>query len=524
MKTNKLLAAGALALSMAMTPVASLLNAMPIAAAEIQYPDSPTTANHTYEIYQIFTGTLDNGMLTNVKWGQNGKGTKGHLVPDATVKSVTDTKESAESARLTAILNVTNLNSAPIAKIDNKAETADIPNSYPAEPGYYLIKDVDNSLEGTEDNPIKNDAYTYYIVKVVGDEDIKITPKSVIPTVDKQVQDEVADKDVKSTDSEGWGETADHDINETFKFKLVADNFLYSEIDRYTSDYKVVLHDTWSAGVDYAGNPVVTVNGETAPANSYTIEQSGKTLTVTFNNIKDLPRTEGTTGYQIVVTYDAKLNSQAYVNTATGSTSNKNEVYLEYSNNPNSTGTGTTEKDEVYVATFQLNNLKVGADETTPLAGAGFKLTKVVSENGNNVTKVATFDENNKVTGWVTATMDSSNKPTNGTEIMSSSADDNKGRFDMIGLDTGTYKLVETTVPAGYTAAQDVEVTISATHEENNFVLTSESTATHKVINKQSVNLPETGGMGTTMIYGVGAVMVAGAAVFYVTNKRTRKD
>ena len=52
---------------------------------------------------------------------------------------------------------------------------------------------------------------------------------------------------------------------------------------------------------------------------------------------------------------------------------------------------------------------------------------------------------------------------------------------------------------------------------------TGSSTST-TVVNKQTGALPETGGMGTTMIYGVGAVMVAGAAVFYVTNKRTRKD
>ncbi len=44
------------------------------------------------------------------------------------------------------------------------------------------------------------------------------------------------------------------------------------------------------------------------------------------------------------------------------------------------------------------------------------------------------------------------------------------------------------------------------------------------IVNTKGPQLPETGGMGTTMIYGVGAVMVAGAAVFYVTNKRTRKD
>lgn len=63
MKTNKLIAAGAMALSMAMTPVASLINAMPVAAEEVTPATTGTISvqqgdTHTYSVYQIFTGDL----------------------------------------------------------------------------------------------------------------------------------------------------------------------------------------------------------------------------------------------------------------------------------------------------------------------------------------------------------------------------------------------------------------------------------------------------------------------------------
>ncbi len=56
-------------------------------------------------------------------------------------------------------------------------------------------------------------------MKVV--ENVTATPKGTKPTVDKQVQDEKADAEAGS-DAEGWGESADHAINESFKFKLIA--------------------------------------------------------------------------------------------------------------------------------------------------------------------------------------------------------------------------------------------------------------------------------------------------------------
>ena len=156
-------------------------------------------------------------------------------------------------------------------------------------------------------------------------------------------------------------------------------------------------------------------------------------------------------------------------------------------------------------------------------------MTKTVDEK----LYVATFDttqDKNVFTGWIEATKDDNGVINNGTVITSKlNAAETAATFDMVGLDAGTYKLYEVVTPAGYDTAEPVDIVITATHAENeNLVgqvtVTGTNSTGATVINTKNGSLPETGGMGTTLIYGAGALMVAGAAVVYVTNKRTRKD
>lgn len=170
---------------------------------------------HTYEAYQIFTGTPSGGKLTDVKWGQNGTGTAGTAVDDTTltqVSAVTGTdQEKADALKAYA-----NFNSNAYATVASNA-TASVPA------GYYLVKDQDPA-EGT-----KLDAYTTYIVKVV-DQNVTVAPKSDVPSFEKKLKD--------SNDTEGtlsdWQDAADYDINDAVPFKLegtVASN--YADYDTY---------------------------------------------------------------------------------------------------------------------------------------------------------------------------------------------------------------------------------------------------------------------------------------------------
>lgn len=235
-------------------------------------------------------------------------------------------------------------------------------------------------------------------------------------------------------------------------------------------------------------------------------------------------------GSVVKVKYKAALNTDAEITTKDKTQlQNSNKVYLEYYNNPNfqddgEPDTGKTEEDTVFVGTYELPALKTSNDKTpVNLEGATFKLQSVTSG------KWATFKEGTTIiNGWVDS------KENAGVIV---SGED--GKFGATGLDAGDYKLYETKAPAGYnTPTEPFTITVVADHDgkaENQteavvnkikFKLSTDENEGDLVTikNSKAGSLPETGGMGTTLIYGAGALMVAGAAVVYVTNKRTRKD
>lgn len=471
----------------------------------------PATDSHTYEIYQIFTGDLNEGVLSNIKWGANGTGTEETAVADTvlnTLKNLTGTNEE----KLEVILQYVNLTTNAYETVTGGQEVA-------VAPGYYLLKDASIGAD---------DAYTTFIVVVV--EDVEISRKAAKPGIDKQVWDEATDDD-KEPD-ENWGETADHELNETFQFKLIAT--LTGDPDYADYDtYKLVFHDSMSAGITFDSIKEVTVNGTKIEGYTYTATagQAGGEWTLTIADLKQHD-TNLADGCVVEVIYNAHLNNDAVIGNID---ENLNDVYLEYSNNPNwdltwgtdgkdndgdgekdekdekdekEEPTGKTEKDTVWVFTYEVKVNKVdGADTTKKLPGAEFKM--------KNAAGKWLVVENGKVKTWDTDESKAS--------VLTSGED---GVFSVIGLDHGTYFLVETKAPEGYNLiAGDIEVKVEATHEEvtadsAKTVFTVNGKSEITVENKAGIVLPETGGVGTTMIYILGAVMVLGAGVLLVTKRR----
>ena len=479
MKYFKKIASLVLALALA------LVLAVPAMAANTYTITAPNNG-HTYEVYQIFTGDLYNGVLSNVKWGQNGTGTTGAAVPDSILEEL-EKATGTDTEKLAVITKYVNLSSTPYNTVVGGTPLTGVPA------GYYLIKDVDGALAG------ENDSYTTYIVEVV--DDVTIAPKSDVPEVEKKVKD----TNDSTGDTSGWQDSADYDIGDSVPFQLTAT--LADNVSAYTT-YKVVFHDTLSKGLTYNNDAKVYIDGKETSGFTVTatVNADGTTtLTVSCDDVKALGASNSSV---ITVEYTATLDDDAVL----GSAGNPNEVYLEYSNNPNKSEagnneTGNTPTDKVIVFTYKVIVNKVDG-EGAPLTGAEFTLEKYNKETGE----------------W---------------EAITAVKNDEGTTFTFSGLDDGKYRLTETKTPAGYNSIAPIEFTITAEHDvladdpaltslsgnattgEITFTSsTAEGSLSTNVFNKAGSTLPETGGIGTTIFYVLGAVLVVGAGVVLVTKKR----
>lgn len=185
---------------------------------------------------------------------------------------------------------------------------------------------------------------------------------------------------------------------------------------------------------------------------------------------------------------------------------NTNETKLVYGE-----GSETTwDKTETF--TYQFDLVKTKTDKTV-LDGAEFKLYD--AKTGGN--EIALIDESNGVYRVATA----AEKAAEGFV----SATIKAGKVTIKGLDSGTYYLEETKAPAGYNVlAERVEVKIdhanlTATVEGDTYV-----SGGVQVINQTGAELPSTGGIGTTIFYVVGGLLVVAAGVLLVTRKRMSKS
>ena len=495
-KMNKLLA-----LVLAMVMVLGLATTAFAAGDTYSITINNSATGHTYEAYQIFTGDLSGTTLSNIVWGSSISEAGQTALGDAAAKAETlKTEADAKAFAKEVAQYLTTATGSANTVTEGKYVISDLAA------GYYLVKDKDGSLTG------ENDSYTEYIVKVVSN--TTATPKSDVPTVQKKVKDINNSTENAMTD---WQDSADHDIGDSVPFQLKAT--LADNVSSYTT-YKVVFHDTQSKGLTYNNDAKVYINGTETDGFTVTatVNADGTTtLTVKCDDVKALGAGNSSV---ITVEYTATLNEKAVL----GSAGNPNEVYLEYSNNPNKSETGDNEtgetpKDVVIVFTYKTIISKItknpnfdpeveGSEEYIPLTGAEFTLEKYNTETKE----------------WKAITVVKNDEGTT---------------FTFTGLDDGNYRLTETKTPAGYNSIDPIEFTVTAEHDvlSDNPALTSlsgnattgeltfttnttEGSLSADVVNNAGSTLPETGGIGTTIFYVLGGMLVVCAVVLMVSKKR----
>lgn len=314
--------------------------------------------------------------------------------------------------------------------------------------------------------------------------------KNEKPNIDKFVQEDA---------DNSWGKVNDADIDQQVNYK--------STITVGVGATNYVMHDTMEAGLTFNNDVVVKFADDTVvDAANYTVTVSpadGHTFDVTFKNDFIAGLAKGT---QFTVYYSATLNENAKV----VDDGNDNTVYLSYGED----STWETSKHTTSTYTWKMDVLKYAkgdGDTKLPLAGAKFQLLANDTAIKFSVVEGAAVPTY-KVDAEGTV-----------TEITTN----DKGKFEIIGLDEGSYKLRETEAPAGYNKlAGDVDVVITSEHDdaalEATYKINNADPATIEVENKTGSLLPETGGIGTTIFYVVGGLLMVAAFVVLVSKKRMK--
>lgn len=464
------------------------------------------TAGSEYVAYKLFDATTDDrethfSYTVNSKYEAVLKGVTGKSTGADIVKYLDSIKDKASAVRKFAddVYAKVKTMDVDYTATNGKFENVD--------QGYYLIAQTKAKAGTTE-------AYSLVMLGTAGKKALKVTPKTGVPTFEKKIKEKNDSTGVES----GWQDASDYDIGDDVPFKLTGT--VSDKYDNYKT-YYYAFHDKMDDTLQFnAGSVVVKIDGDEVAKDKYTLNTKttdGCTFEVVFNDLKKVSPEKPE---NVTVEYTAKLKDSAKL----GSKGNFNQGKLEFNNNPYYEGEGKPETpgetpwDKVVVFTYKLIANKTD-DQGNALAGAGFTLYKFDATD-NDYVEVQKIDD-----GKTT-------------------------KFQFIGADAGKYKLVETTVPDGYNKADDLVFEVKGTYDAENIAspleaptltdlvifdangnsITGENkvfttnlvdgTATTNIKNLTGSELPSTGGMGTTVLYAAGTLMILAAAAFLVMKKK----
>ena len=596
MKTAKRLLTAALAI------VFTFMCALPAMADDTAYTLTITNpeAGHTYEAYQIFAGTFSTGTVKNEKnedvtesylsdinWGSGviTSGTDYAAMIDALKHTNPVLYDNGE----TLVEGVNDATKVAVALNNhNNAETADIFNEIVGghltdvfaeatatadgkmvfenlTPGYYLVKDKDNSLAGKD-----NQSYTKYLVKLVDSTEISVKSQSM--SLKKFI--------VKGNDKVKANNAA---MGEKVNYRLET---VTSKMDGYESPYTYIIHDELDEGLTFNQDVVVKIGKDadldknevyaaanvkvaysTAANGKYSetmpeVPENGKLyIRITVNNLVENSKQD----MNVLVTYSATVNNKAVI----GTKPNTNTAYLEYSNNPNQSQgnnipTSTTPAEHVYtyVAGFEISKVSP-ADKLLP--GAQFMIE---GTDGTTITKLNVIgysfkeDDDGKYynvnNSYTTATQDNyvgkkyvaeyGTIEKDGSQVvgMTSDKDETVGTLRFNGLKEGTYTITEVLAPTGYKKL-DKPITVKidwiapnlendeteckwtyddVSREEEGVVTPTKTDNSHyKIVNRHGLTLPFTGGEGANLLAGLGLALMAAAvaAILYIKRRQNRE-
>ena len=312
-------------------------------------------------------------------------------------------------------------------------------------------------------------------------------------------------------------------VDDTDKNAQIGDEITYTltvEVPASADDI-IVLTDTMTTGLTFKSIDSCKSNAEGTPDVTYHTlltgsEESDVTLTAanitgnsnTFRIKFDKDTVVANRGKTITISYTAVLNNKAVVGTT-----DKNKVTLKYGNNYES------KPKETETKTYSVKFDKVDGDDTeTKLTGAQFKLT---TENVTDIQNVNKWIELIEVTAGVEYRVAMSED----TDTKKTVITTNGNTVTIKGLDADTtYYLWETKAPTGYNVLTS-PITLTATSStsgEGDAAVTTYSFADQTIKNNKGSVLPSTGGIGTTIFYIIGAILVIGAGVLLISRRRMR--
>ena len=251
-----------------------------------------------------------------------------------------------------------------------------------------------------------------------------------------------------------------------------------------------IFHDTMETGLTYNSDVKVYIDDDEVAAANYEIDKDGDKLQAdTFSiSFKDDYIKTLAVGTKLIVTYSATVTEDAITTDPLNNT-----CYISYGDKNSSNKTPGSGAD-VYAAKITVTK-KDG--DGNPLPNAGFVLKNAAGKY---------YKIDNNVVSWVD----------NIAEATEYTSDAQGAVAPFKGLANGTYTLVEKTVPAGYNKAEDQTITIA----EHDYTAENLEQAAN-VVNNAGTELPSTGGMGTTILYIIGAALVVGCGIMLIAKKRT---